>query len=80
MDDLATVQKLPRDKVRLTQRQLRETLKWSDTQVRRHLERLITLEYVITHRMPGTGSRYVYELLYDGQGHDGGRFILGLKA
>jgi len=43
VDDLATVQKLPRDKVRLTQRQLRETLKWSDTQVRRHLERLITL-------------------------------------
>jgi hypothetical protein len=38
------------------------------------------LEYVIEHRVPGTGSRYIYELLYDGQGQDGSRFVLGLRT
>jgi len=75
----AKAQKLTHEKVRFNQRQLRESLKWSDTQVRRHLDRLTSLEYVIEHRMPGTGSRYLYELLYDGEGKAGGRFVLGLR-
>lgn len=61
--------------VRMTQRSIREATGWSDTQVRRHLERLIEMEYVIRHRVPGTGARFEYELVYDGQGQSGEKFL-----
>ncbi len=60
-----------------SRRQLREATGWSDAQVRRHLERLVELEYVLAHKAP-RGSSLVYELVYDGQGEDGGRFLPGL--
>lgn len=64
--------------LRLTQRQLREETGWSDTQVRRYLARLVDLEYLVSHRVPGTGARFDYELVYDGQGQDGAPFVPGL--
>jgi len=63
--------------VRFRQRQLRESFSWRDCQVRKHLKRLIELEYVLTHRT-GHGNGKEYELLYDGQGRDGESFLLGL--
>jgi DNA primase catalytic core len=53
-------------RVRLTRREMRERLKWGEAQVRRHLERLVSLEYVLCHRMPGTAARFTYELAYTG--------------
>lgn len=70
-------QKLGRNLVRFTQRQLRESFGWSDFQVRHHLKRLLELEYVLAHRT-GHGNAKEYELLYDGQGRDGEAFLLGL--
>ena len=70
-------QKLSRNLVRFTQRQLRESFAWSDRQVRHHLTRLIGLEYVLAHRT-GHGNAKEYELLYDGQGREGQSFLLGL--
>lgn len=70
-------QKLSRNLVRFTQRQLREAFGWSDNQIRHHLKRLIELEYVLSHRT-GHGNAKEYELLYDGQGRDGDSFLLGL--
>ena len=70
-------QKLSRNLVRFTQRQLREGFGWSDSQVRHHLKRLIELEYVLAHRT-GHGNAKEYELLYDGQGREGDSFLLGL--
>ena len=67
----------PRSQVRFTQRQLREALRWGDFQLRRHLSRLVELEYVIVHRT-GHGNGREYELLYDGEGRDGTCFLLGL--
>lgn len=67
----------PRSLMRFTQRELRESLGWSDFQVRKHLARLVQLEYVLTHRS-GQGNQRQYELLYDGQGRDGEKFLLGL--
>jgi hypothetical protein len=66
-----------RSQVRFTQRELREALSWGDFQLRRHLARLIELEYVVMHRT-GRGNQREYELLYDGQGRDGKPFLLGL--
>lgn len=69
----------PRALVRFTQRGLREALAWGDFQLRRHLARLVELEYVLEHRT-GQGNQRQYELLYDGQGRGGQRFLLGLIA
>jgi DNA primase catalytic core len=67
-----------REHVRLTRREIRETVGWSEAQVRRHLDRLVELEYAVCHRVPGTGARFTYELLYEGEGQDGKPFVPGL--
>jgi len=63
--------------VRFTRRQVRDYTGWSETQVRTHLDRLQTMEYVLAHRGM-RGQSYVYELLYDGEGTDGNPFLMGL--
>ncbi|MEM7456083.1 MAG: hypothetical protein AAF456_17170 [Planctomycetota bacterium] len=73
----ARKEKLDRNRIRFTQRELRESFGWSDFQVRHHLKRLVHLEYVLPYRT-GHGNGRAYELLYDGQGRDGMSFLLGL--
>ena len=51
--------------VRLTRKELRELTGWGDTQLRVHLERLTGLEHLLAHR-EGSGGRFVYELVFDG--------------
>ena len=70
-------QGLERAQVRFTRRELREAWAMSDTQLRLHLERLVTLEYVLSRR-DGPGGRLVHELVYDGAGQDGRPFVPGL--
>ena len=67
----------PRAAVRFTQRALRESLGWGDFQLRRHLKRLVELEYVLPHR-GGHRNQRTYELLYQGEGQRGEPFYLGL--
>jgi hypothetical protein len=50
---------------------------WTDVQVKKHLFKLVTMEYVLVHR-GGRGQSFVYELLYDGAGCDGRPFLPGL--
>jgi len=69
--------KLEQCDYRFSRRDLREQLGWSYDQVRVHLERLIELEYVLTHR-GRRGQSFEYELLYDGKGQDGENFMMGL--
>ena len=60
-------QQLPRADIRFSRKDVRDASGMSDTQLRVHLERLVQLEYLLTHR--GTrGQRFEYELLYDGDG------------
>jgi DNA primase catalytic core len=72
-----TERKQERPDVLFSRRELREFIGWGDTQLRVHLERLVSLEYLITHR-GSVGQTFVYELVYDGAGKDGGRFLPGL--
>jgi DNA primase len=62
---------------RLSRRQICEYTGWSLTQVRLHLERLVEHEYVLVHR-GSRGLSFVYELLYNGEGKNGGPFLMGL--
>ena len=60
-----------------SRRQVRDFTGWGDTQLKIHMGRLAELEYVLTHRADH-GQGFVYELVYDGRGKDGGRFLSGL--
>ena len=82
------LEKKPASLVRFTQRELRESLGWGDFQLRRHLARLVELEYVLAYRT-GARNQREYRLLYEGQGADGNgadgqgadgqkKFVLGL--
>ena len=73
----ARQQKCGRNMIRFSQRELRESFGWSDFQLRHHLARLVELEYVLAFRS-GQGNGKLYQLLYDGEGRDGNRFVLGL--
>jgi DNA primase catalytic core len=57
---------IPRSEVRLTRRELRARCGMSDTAIRIHLDRLVTMEYVrcVAGR---NGLRFEYELLFDGE-------------
>jgi hypothetical protein len=50
--------------VRFTRRELRDELHVGNTQLKIHLQRLVDLEHVLRHRLPGdSGHSVVYELL-----------------
>jgi DNA primase catalytic core len=61
----AKAQAIPQAEVRFTRKDVREATGWGDTQLRVHLERLVSLEYLLTHR-EGAGGRFTYELVFDG--------------
>ena len=65
---------LERSSFRFTLREVREATGWGQTQLRLHMGRLVDLEYVVVHR-GGRGQTYVYELVYDGGGDAGRRFV-----
>lgn len=60
-------QQLPRADIRFSRKDVRDACGMSDTQLRVHLERLVQLEYLLTHRGM-RGQSFEYELLYDGDG------------
>lgn len=68
---------LRRSDLRFGRRQVRAVTGWGDTQTKVHLSRLVELDYVIAHRVRW-GAAFEYELLYDGEGEGGQRFVMGL--
>jgi hypothetical protein len=70
-------QRLDQADNRLTPADVRHYTRWSVTQVRAHLDRLVEMEYVLVHR-GARGASFVYELLYSGEGEDGTSFLMGL--
>jgi DNA primase len=69
--------KLERSDVLFRARQVREFIGWGNSQLHVHLQRLVALEYLLAHRSD-RGHGLVYELVYDGGGKDGRRFLPGL--
>ena len=72
-----SLKNLRRSDLRFGRRQMRAITGWGDTQTKVHLARLVELDYVIAHRVRW-GAAFEYELLYDGEGEDGARFVMGL--
>jgi len=68
--------KLEQREFRFTRRDIREALGWNQTALRKHVERLIEMEYMLVHR--GAGRRVEYELMYDGRGREGQPTMCGL--
>ena len=62
---------------RFSRREVRQLCGWSETQVRVHMQRLVSMEYLLTHR-GGRGQSFEYELLYNGEGDTGNAFLMGL--
>lgn len=67
----AAEEKLGRELIRFTRRELRESLGWGDTQLKLHLGRLVSLELIWAHR--GPHGSYLYELAWDGGPEEGPR-------
>jgi len=66
-------------KVEFHRRELRQELKWSETQLRRYLRALVEMEYLVP--VAGRHGRlYCYRLLYDGKENDDCRHLPGLKS
>jgi hypothetical protein len=62
---------------RFSRREVRQRMGWSDTALKVHLHRLEEMEYLLVHRTH-RGNGFVYEMLYEGEGEDGGSFVMGL--
>jgi hypothetical protein len=62
---------------RFTRREAREASGWGLTQLKVHMKRLEEFEYLLPH-LGSRGRPYVYELSYEGEGEDGGAFMMGL--
>ena len=67
----------PRGDVQFTRRTVRGVLGLSDTQLRVHLDRLVTLDYVAVHGGK-MGQRFAYSLLFDGDASSEGPQLMGL--
>jgi DNA primase len=77
VDTRMRTQALARGAVRFTRRELREAIGMTDTALCVHLDRLVSLEYVLIHR-GGNGQRFVYELLFDGDASIDAPQLVGL--
>ena len=63
--------------VRFSRRDVRGHLGLSDTQLRVHLDRLVTLDYVAAH-LGKQGQQYAYSLRFDGDTDRAGAQLSGL--
>jgi hypothetical protein len=68
---------LDRTEFHFTKKDVRDFTGWSEVQVKRHMYRLLDLEYLLVHR-GGRGNTIVYELLYQGEGKGRQSFMIGL--
>lgn len=66
-----------RGEVRLSRKDVRDFSGWGDTQLRLHLDRLASLEYVLVHRGM-RGQSYEYELAFDGDAQAAAPHLSGL--
>lgn len=74
----ATAQGIVHAGVRFSRRDVRGHLGLSDTQLRVHLDRLVTLDYMAAH-IGKQGQQYAYSLRFDGDAEREGPQLMGLS-
>jgi len=79
VSEVATAQAIERGLVRFTRRSVRALLGLSDTQLRVHLERLVTMDYVALNSGGKPGQRFSYSLLFDGDVERDAPQLMGLS-
>jgi hypothetical protein len=77
VNEQCAAQQLSRAEHRSSRREVREYTGLSDTQLRLHLDRLVTLKYLLVHRGM-RGQSFVYELLFDGPADSEAAHLSGL--
>lgn len=77
--EVATAQAIERGLVRFTRRSVRTVLGLSDTQLRVHLDRLVTMDYVALNSGGKPGQRFSYSLLFDGDSERDAPQLMGLS-
>jgi DNA primase catalytic core len=81
LDELVSAEcerlEMERSHFRFTRREVRSATGWGDTQLRLHLVRLVSMEYLLVHQ-GGRGQSYVYELLYESRGDEARPLLAGL--
>ena len=81
LDELVSAEcerlEMERSHFRFTRREVRAATGWGDTQLRLHLARLVSMEYLLVHQ-GGRGQSYVYELLYESRGDEARPLLAGL--
>jgi DNA primase catalytic core len=60
-----------------SRKQARDATGWGDTQVRIHLDRLVEMEFLVTHR-GRRGQAFDYEMVFQGEDAEGRARLLGL--
>jgi DNA primase len=75
--DHATTHGMERAAVRFTRRAVRDALGISDTQLRVHLERLVSMDYLAMHGGK-MGQRFTYSLFFDGENDSDAPQLMGL--
>jgi hypothetical protein len=70
-------QAIPQHEFHFSRRQVREATGWGDTQVRIHLDRLVEMEFLVTHR-GRRGQAFDYEMVFQGEDAGGRARLLGL--
>ena len=70
-------EKISASAYRFSRKDVRDYSGWGNTQIRVHMDRLMEMEYVLAHRGQ-RGQSYEYELLYQGEGAEKDRFVMGL--
>jgi hypothetical protein len=68
---------IDRTEFHFTKKDVRDFTGWTEAQVKRHMYRLLELEYLLVHR-GGRGNTIVYELLYQGEAKGRQSFMIGL--
>lgn len=77
VDEKCTKEKKKAVQIAFTRKEITEHTGWSYFQVQDHLRQLVEMEFLTLSASPER-NRFVYQLVWDGKGEDGHKFVSGL--
>ena len=77
VEEISKKEKVKKEEIRFSRRDICKYTGWGYWQIRPHLDQLLKLEYLYMHNGK-QGQRHSYELIWDGEGERGDKFLMGL--